>query len=81
MEIRRETYRAAVRLAAVLSAIAAAVAFGLDAMGDVSTTGLVAAVAIVGFTTSWVQTGRVSRSATARPSHRVTVMALHRPVG
>ena len=58
----------------VLSAVASLVALGLRAVGDVSTVDLVAVVAVVGFTTSWVQTGRVRRTVAARPTHRVTVM-------
>lgn len=81
MDIRRATYGAAVRLAMVFSAMAAIVALTLDAMGDVSAAGLVVAVMVVGFTTSWVQTGRIARTVGAGRSHRVTVMPLHHPVG
>lgn len=81
MEIRRATYGAAIRLAVVLSAVASLVALGLEAVGDVSTLNLVIVVAIVGFTTSWVQTGRVTRSVTASSSHRVTVVRTHHTIG
>lgn len=81
MEIRRATYGAAIKLAMVLSAVAAVVALGLQAIGDVSTFNLVAVVAVVGFTASWVQTGRVRRAVAARPTHRVTVMRVHHPIG
>ena len=81
MEIRRATYGAAIRLAAMFSVVAAVVALATQAVGGVSTFGLVAAVAVVGFTMSWVQTGRVQRSVVAGPSHRVTVMPTRQPIG
>jgi len=81
MEIRRATFGAAIRLAMVLSAVASLVAIGLRAVGDVSTVNLVAVVAVVGFTMSWVQTGRVHRTVAARPAHRVTVMPTRQPIG
>lgn len=69
MDVRRATYGAAVRLAVVFSAMAAVVAVGLDAVGDVSTGGLVTAVAGVGFWMSWVQSGKVTRRLARRPMH------------
>ena len=81
MEIRRATYGAAVRLAVVLSAVAALMAVTLDLVGEVSTTRLVLAVAGIGFTTSWVQTGRVTRAVADQQAHRVTVMTLRQPTG
>jgi len=81
MEIRRATWAAAIRLAMVLSAVASLVALGLRAVGDVSTVNLVAVVAVVGFTMSWVQTGRVRRTVAAQPTHRVTVMPARQPIG
>ena len=68
------------KLAVVFSAMAAMVAMTLDAVGDVSTTGLVVVVAIVGFTTSWVHTGRVTRTVASRRVHRISVMPLHQPI-
>ena len=53
----------------------------LKTVGDVSTINLVALVSVVGFTTSWIQTGRVRRAAIARSAHRVTVMPLRDPIG
>lgn len=76
MEIRRATFGAAIRLALVLSVVAALATVVLSAVGEVSTIGLVTAVSLIGFTTSWVQTGRVART-TARHGHRVTVLSLH----
>ena len=81
MEIRRATFGAAIRLAMTLSVIASLVALGLNAVGDVSTVNLVAAVAATGFTMSWVQTGRVRRAVVARPAHRITVLPVRQPIG
>ena len=81
MEIRRATFGAAVKLALALSVVATAIAIGLDAIGGVSRTALVLTVIVVGFVTSWIQTGRVSRTAARRPAHRLTVVPLHHPVG
>ncbi len=81
MEIRRTTYGAAIRLACVLSAVAAVLALGWEALGDVSATPLVLAVIITGFVTSWVTTGRASRTAARPVAHRVAVVPLRHPVG
>jgi len=81
MEIRRATYGAAIRLAMTLSVIASVVAMGIHAVGGVSTVNLVAVVAVVGFTMSWVQTGRVRRAVVTRSTHRVTVMPVRQPIG
>lgn len=80
MELKRATFGAAVKLAMVFSIIAVVVAVTLDAIGDVSVGAMVAVVAITGFATSWVQTGRVRRAVALRPHHRVSVMRLHQPV-
>ena len=80
MELRRATFGAAIKLAMVFSIIAVVVAVTLDAIGDVSVWAMVAVVAITGFATSWVQTGRVRRHVAVRPHHRVSVMRLHHPV-
>jgi len=80
MEIRRATYGAAIRLAATFSLVAAVVALAVQAIGDVSTYGLVAVVAVVGFIMSWVQTGRVQRAVVRGPEHRVTVMSTRQPI-
>ncbi len=81
METRRATYAAAIKLALVLSVVAAAATLGLEAIGEVSQTALLLTVIVVGFVTSWIQTGRVSRAAAHRPGHRLTVVPLHHPVG
>jgi hypothetical protein len=72
MQSRREIYGAAIQLATLLSAAAALVAFVLDAVGDVSTTRMVALVAVVGFSSSWVHTGRVARALDVRSADQVT---------
>ena len=81
MELRRATFEAAIRLATVLSVVAALTALTLDAVGDVSATRLTLLVAVVGFITSWVQTGRVSRAVASRSTYRVDVMPIRQPIG
>ncbi len=73
MDERRTTYGATVRLALIFSVVAALVAIALQSIGDVSTIRLVIAVAVVGFVTSWVQTGRLARSASAAYPVRSTL--------
>jgi hypothetical protein len=69
-------------LAVVLSAAATVLALVLDAAGDVSAIGLALTVAVVGFATSWVVTGRAVRSRRALPRHhRVATIPLQHPVG
>ncbi|MEO6652342.1 MAG: hypothetical protein ABIP17_06770 [Ilumatobacteraceae bacterium] len=80
MELRRATYGAAIRLGTVFSIVAVIVAITLESIGDVSVWALVAVVAITGFATSWVQTGRVRREVARRPLHRVTMMPLYHRV-
>jgi hypothetical protein len=81
MEIRRATFGAAFRLAIVLSTIAAAVALGLESIGEVSRPAIVLTVIVVGFVTSWVETGRAARSSIeARRHHRVAVVHVRHPV-
>jgi hypothetical protein len=81
MKIRRETLGAAVRLAMVLSIVAAILTIGLDAVGDVSATALAATVAVVGFVSSWVLTGRAAHPAPAVRHHRVAVVPVRHRVG
>lgn len=81
MDIRRDILGAAVRLAAVLSTVAAFLAIGIEQVGDVSATGLVATVAVVGFVSSWVLTGRVARPAPVARHHRVAVVPVRHRVG
>ena len=81
MEIRRDTFGAAVRLALVLSTMAALVTVLIDSIGDVSPTLLAGTVAAVGFIASWVLTGRTARPAPIVRRHRVAVVPLRHPVG
>ena len=70
MELRKARWGAALRLAFVISAIAAVAAITLSEAGEVSRGALIAAVMLVGFVASWVQTGRVAR---VHGAHRVVV--------
>jgi hypothetical protein len=63
MEIRREMYMAAVRLALVLSLGAVILAVAAQSFGELSPARFVSAVAVVGFVASWMVTGRVVRAA------------------
>ena len=65
MDIRREALGAAVRLAFVVSAVAVLLAFVLDATGNLHPERLVIAVAVVGFVSSCLMTGRVWRTVAA----------------
>ena len=70
MDISRRTWIAAVKLAVVISTLAALAAVAVSTIGHVADGAIVAVVAVVAFAASWVQTGRV-RSGAA--SARVTV--------
>ena len=63
MNIRREMYAAAVRVALVLSLAAVLLAVAMQSIGELSVGRFVTAVAVVGFVTSWTVTGRVERAA------------------
>jgi hypothetical protein len=63
MDVRREMFVAAVRLALVLSVGAILLAVAMLSVGGLSTPRFVSAVALVGFVTSWMVTGRVERQA------------------
>ena len=80
MELRKATWTAALRLAVVVSAIAAIAAVTLSEAGEVPRGALrgavVAAVMLIGFVASWVQTGHVAR---AHHEHRVAVTHSRRP--
>lgn len=79
MELRRELFGPAVKLAMALSVVAGAIALTLGTVGGASRMVLVLAVILVGFVASWVQTGRVWRS-NAEP-HRLAVVPFRHPVG
>ncbi len=68
MELRRRTWVAALKLALVLSIVAALAAVGLSAIGEVSETLIVLTVIVVAFAASWFQTARIRR---ATPPARV----------
>jgi hypothetical protein len=63
MEVRREMYMAAVRLALVLSLGAVILAVVAQSFGELSPARFVSAVAAVGLVASWMVTGRVVRAA------------------
>jgi hypothetical protein len=63
MNVRREMYLAAVRLALVLSLGAVILAVAAQSVGELSPTRFVSAVAVVGLVASWMVTGRVMRAA------------------
>lgn len=65
MEITRRTWTAAIKLAVVLSALAAIVAFGVSRAGEVPQAAVVLPVIIVAFVASWIQTERIRRVAIA----------------
>ena len=65
MEISRRTWNAAIKLAVVLSALAAVVAFGVSRSGDVPQAAVVLPVIVVAFAASWIQTERIRRRAMA----------------
>ena len=78
MELRKATWSAALRLAFVVSGMAAIVAVTLSALGDVPQGAFVSAVMVIGFVASWVQTGRVAR---VHHEHRVAVAPTRRSLG
>ena len=65
MEISRRTWTAAVKLAVVLSVLAAGLAFGVSRVGEVPQAAIVVPVIVVAFASSWIQTERIRRRAIA----------------
>jgi hypothetical protein len=63
MNVRREMYVAAVRVALVVSLGAVLLAFAVQSVGELSVARFVTAVAVIGFVASWTVTGRVERAA------------------
>jgi hypothetical protein len=61
------TLAATIRLGVMLSVVAAGLAAGLSLIGDVSQWSYVLTVAAVGFTVSWIQSGRVTRNDRSLP--------------
>jgi hypothetical protein len=58
VDVSRVSWSAVLRLAMVISIIAALSAVALSAIGEVSQTAIVVTVMVVGFVASWVQTSR-----------------------
>ena len=81
MDVRREMFGAAVRLAIAVSTLAVLAIIGLERVGEFSPGAIVASVAVVGFGTSWVVTGRVARTASIPSAHRISVIPLRQRVG
>lgn len=65
MEITRRSWAAAVKLAVVLSVLAAALAWAAFRIGGVPQFAVVVPVSVVAFVASWIQTGRIHRRAGA----------------
>jgi len=65
MEISRRTWIAAVKLAAVLSVLAAGLTFAVARAGNVPQAAIVLPVILVAFVASWIQTERIRRRAIA----------------
>jgi len=67
MELSRRTWTAAVKLAVVISAMAALLVVAVS--DSVPQTAIVLPVIVVAFTASWIQTGRVRRETSIRHHH------------
>ncbi len=65
MEVSRRTWNAAIKLAAVISVLAALVAFGVSRVGNVPQAAVVLPVILVAFVASSIQTERIRRRAIA----------------
>ena len=63
MEVSRRTWTAAVKLAVVLSVLAAGLAFAVSRVGEGPQAAIVLPVIVVAFVASWVQTERIRRRA------------------
>jgi hypothetical protein len=61
VELSRRTWNAAVKLAVVISVMAALVAIAASTAGTIPQAAIVIPVIVVAFTASWIQTGRVRR--------------------
>jgi hypothetical protein len=58
MDVSRVNWSDVLRLAVIVSVVAAMVAVAATAVGDVSHTAIVISVMVIGFVASWVQTSR-----------------------
>jgi hypothetical protein len=61
VELSRHTWKAAFRLAAVISIVAVLAAVAASAAGDVPQAAIVLPVIVIAFGASWIQTNRVRR--------------------
>lgn len=82
MTSRRTTWAVTIRLALVLSVVAATMATILAAVGVDAEPVIVLAVIVVGFTTSWVRTGHTAPTGVstgvhdAHAAHRVVTVPM-----
>lgn len=65
MEIARRTWTAAIKLAVVVSLLAATAAIAVSRVGEVPRVAVVVPVIVVAFAASWLQTERIRREAIA----------------
>lgn len=81
MEINRRTWIAAIKLAVVISTLAAIMAVAVSSLGDVPQAAIVLPVAVIAFAASWVQTGRVrdAQLTTQITLPTLTAERLHEP--
>jgi hypothetical protein len=61
VELSRRTWNAAVKLAIVMSIVAALVAVTLTSTRDVPQAAIVLPMIVIAFTASWIQSGRMRR--------------------
>jgi VIT1/CCC1 family predicted Fe2+/Mn2+ transporter len=81
VEQHDRAWSAAVRLAAIASIVAAAIAVVASSAGNVPQAAVVLPVIVVAFAVSWVQSGRTRRNAApARVTHTVLRHAPAEPV-
>ncbi|MEL6894441.1 MAG: hypothetical protein AAFP84_22825 [Actinomycetota bacterium] len=77
MNLSRRTWIAAVKLAAVLSVLAAVAAVVASSIVHLPDLVIIAGVVVVAFTASWVQTGRIRHQAdVTRPVPAATIAGL-----
>jgi hypothetical protein len=69
VELSRRTWNAAVKLAIVMSIVAALVAVTLTSTREVPQAAIVLPMIVIAFTASWIQSGRMRREpSAARPT-------------
>jgi ABC-type Mn2+/Zn2+ transport system permease subunit len=61
VELSRQTWNAAIKLAALISIVAGFAAVMLSSASDIPQAAIVLPVIVVAFTASWIQTSRVQR--------------------